>query len=165
MLFRSPGSTDSVAVTFVNTTEEEINDLALSIAAPKGWISKAVESGNDVQKISYSIAPGQKVIVTFNITSSNKSFNGDLKAKATWTSSNGKSKSETAIEKVRNVNPVTINEFAISDGKGNSTNSFIELYNGGESSVDISGWSLTQHAINMPYFSSIVVPQDRKSVV
>ena len=158
----APGSTDSVAVTFVNTTEEEINDLALSIAAPKGWISKAVESGNDVQKISYSIAPGQKVIVTFNITSSNKSFNGDLKAKATWTSSNGKSKSETAIEKVRNVNPVTINEFAISDGKGNSTNSFIELYNGGESSVDISGWSLTQHAINMPYFSSIVVPQGTK---
>lgn len=158
----APGSTDSVAVTFVNTTGEEINDLALSIAAPKGWISKASESGNDVQKISYSIAPGQKVIVTFNITSSSKSFNGDLKAKATWTASNGKSKSETAIEKVRNVNPVTINEFAISDGKGNSTNSFIELYNAGENSVDISGWTLTQHAINLPYFSSIVVPEGTK---
>lgn len=156
------GSTDSVAVTFVNTTGEAINDLALSIEAPKGWISKASGSENNVQKISYTVDPGQKVIVTFNITSADKSFNGDLKAKATWKASNGKSKTETAIEKVRNVNPVTINEFAVSDGKGNATNTFIELYNAGENSVDISGWSLTQHAINMPYFSSIVVPEGTK---
>ncbi len=40
----------------------------------------------------------------------------------------GQTQSEIAVEKVRNVNPVKINEFRISDGStDNTTNSFIEL--------------------------------------
>jgi len=55
------------------------------------------------------------------------------------------------------VNPVKINEFRIGDG-ANSSNSFIELYNAGDQAVDISGWALTEHAYQMPFFSTIRIP-------
>jgi len=54
---------------------------------------------------------------------------------------------ETTVEKVRNVSPVKINEFRVSDGSpANPTNSFIELYNAGAADVDSPNWSLTEHA-------------------
>jgi hypothetical protein len=56
-------------------------------------------------------------------------------------------------EKVRNVSPIKINEFAASPA-----DSFIELYNAGDSDVDLSGWILTQHPIAQPIFSSVKIP-------
>jgi hypothetical protein len=70
---------------------------------------------------------------------------------------------ETTVEKVRNVSPIKINEFRISNGSpDNSTNSFIELYNAGETNVDISGWTLTHHPTQMPIFSSVKIPAGTK---
>jgi non-reducing end alpha-L-arabinofuranosidase len=64
---------------------------------------------------------------------------------------------------VRNVSPVKINEFRISDGStNNSTNSFIELYNASDIDVDISSWTLTQHQTQLPVFSSVKVPVGTK---
>jgi len=66
---------------------------------------------------------------------------------------------ESASEKVRNVSPIKINEFAISAGSPtNSTDSFIELYNAGDTAVNLSNWTLTHHASMLPIFSSIKVP-------
>jgi len=60
---------------------------------------------------------------------------------------------------VRNVGPIKINEFCISAGSpANSTDSFIELYNAGAGSVDISNWTLTQQ----PVFSSVKIPPGTK---
>ena len=60
---------------------------------------------------------------TFTVTSGPEIFNGDLAGNASWTNASGKTQSEIAVEKVRNVNPVKINEFRISDGSiSNSTN-------------------------------------------
>ena len=74
-----------------------------------------------------------------------------------------RSQSETTVEKVRNVNPVKINEFRINAGAvENSTNSFIELYNAGESETDISDWTLTHHATQLPIFSSVKIPAGTK---
>ena len=98
------------------------------------------------------VAPGASVSATFKVTSGPAAFNGDLVANASWTA-NGQAQSETAIEKVRNVSPVKINEFAV-----NSTDSFIELYNAGDSDVDLSGWTLTEHPTAQPIFSSVKVP-------
>ena len=53
---------------------------------------------------------------------------------------------------------MTINEFRSADSNGNTTNSFIELYNDSDKPVKISGWTLTHHEINLPYFSSITIP-------
>ena len=156
-----PKSTENTAVTFTNTTGAEINDLEISLVTPHGW-KATVEGGKQkVRKVGYNIAPGQTVVVTFTVTSGKKPFNGDLVAKAQWSGKQGKTV-WTASEKVRNVAPVKINEFRIADGSGNQSNSFIELYNAGDKAVSISGWTLTHHAVNLPYFSSIKIPSGTK---
>src|SRR6185295_3103191 len=66
---------------------------------------------------------------------------------------NAKTQSETVVEKVRNVSPIKINEFA---------GSFIELYNADAKEVDISGWSITEHATQQATFSTVKVPAGTK---
>ncbi len=140
-----PGETQKVAVKFVNTTGKEIKDLTLGVEVPNGWKAEADK------KIDYAVAPGQTVIVTFDVTSADKEFNGDLLGVAKW----GK-KTEKSIEKVRNTYPIKINEFRIAGA--NTTDSFIELYNAGDQAVDVSGWTVTTHKINIPVFSNIAIP-------
>ena len=116
-----------------------------------------VSGGNDTSKtFADPVAPGATVSATFKITSGTAAFNGDLIANASW-SANGQTQTDTALEKARNVSPVKINEFAV-----NSTDSFIELYNAGDSDVDLSGWSLTEHAIAQSIFSAVKVPAGTK---
>lgn len=160
----SPGSSQNSAVTFTNTTGSPVNGLILSISVPVGWKSVVSGSGESSKVFAETIAPGEVVTATFEVTSGSAAFNGDLIGEASWKNSGtGRTESEIAIEKVRNVNPVKINEFRISDGsQGNSTNSFIELYNAGESEVDISNWTLTQHQTQIPIFSSINIPAGTK---
>ena len=140
-----PGETQKVAVKFVNTTGKTINGLTLGVEVPAGW--KAEAAG----KVGYAVEPGQTVIETFDVTSADKEFNGDLRGVAKW----GRN-TEKSIEKVRNTAPVKINEFRIAGA--NATDSFIELYNASDKDVDISGWNLTTHKINIPHFSSAKVP-------
>jgi len=153
-------STQNTTVTFKNTTGTPINDLTLSVNVPNGWKSLVLSSKDVSKKITGPIAPGASVSAIFSITSGSESFNGDLIGKAQWTNSlKSIVQVETAIEKVRNVNPIKINEFRISDGSAaNSSNSFIELYNASDADVDISNWSLTQHQAQMAIFSAIKVP-------
>lgn len=160
----SPRSSQNTTVTFTNTTGEPVKDLSLSISVPKGWKSVVLNSGETSKKFTEPIASGASVSGTFTITSGSEAFNGDLVGKASWTNPmNAQVLSETIAEKVRNVSPVKINEFRISDGSpSNSTNSFIELYNAGEGEIDISNWSLTHHATQLPIFSSVKVPGGTK---
>jgi non-reducing end alpha-L-arabinofuranosidase len=159
-----PLSSLNSTLTFTNTTGEPVRDLTLSISAPKGWKSVVLNSKETSKKYAEPIVPGASVSVTFTVTSAAESFNGDLIGKASWINpAINKVQTEIAIEKVRNVNPVKINEFRISDGSiENATNSFIELYNAGESDVDISNWTLTQHSAQLPIFSSIKMPAGTK---
>ncbi|MBO6069012.1 MAG: lamin tail domain-containing protein [Bacteroidales bacterium] len=145
----APGETQKVAVKFVNTTGKTVNGLTLSVEVPSGWKADAAK------KISYAVEPGQTVIETFNVTSSDKEFNGDLRGVAKW----GRN-TEKSVEKVRNTAPVKINEFRIAGA--NPSDSFIELYNAGDKEVDLSGWYLTTHKINIPIFGGIKVPQGTK---
>jgi hypothetical protein len=149
----SPDSSQDLTVTFTNTSGAPVSGVNLSISAPKGW-SSAVSSFSD------RVAPGASVSATFKVTSGPAAFNGDLVGKVSWTEG-GKSLSETTAEKVRNVSPIKINEFRVSAG-ANSTNSFIELYNAGAGSVDISNWSLTEHATQQAIFSSVKIPAGTK---
>ncbi|HYQ57795.1 MAG TPA: arabinofuranosidase catalytic domain-containing protein [Draconibacterium sp.] len=154
----SPGSTQNTTITFTNTTGVPVEDLTLSISVPSGWKSVAVSSKETSKKFANPIAPGASVSATFTVTSGSESYNGDIVGEASWTNSvSGNKQSDIAIEKVRNVSPVKINEFRIHDGS-NTTNSFIELYNTSDDDIDISNWSLTQHATLLPIFSSINIP-------
>jgi len=160
----SPRSSQNTTVTFTNTTGAPVKDLTLSISVPKGWKSAALISRETSKKFSEPIEPNASVSATFTVTSGAESFNGDLVGIASWTNStSGKRQSEMIAEKVRNVSPVKINEFRISGGSPeNSTNSFIELYNAGNNAVDISNWTLTHHATELPIFSSVKIPSGTK---
>lgn len=159
----TPGSSRNTTVKFTNTTGAPVTDLILSIAAPAGWKASVLNTGETVKKFTGPVEPGISVSATFNITSGSALFNGDLVGKASWKDGTGKENAETAIEKVRNVNPVKINEFRISDGSPeNSSNSFIELYNASEAEIDISEWTLTHHPAQMPVFSAVKIPSGTK---
>jgi hypothetical protein len=160
----SQRSSQNTAVTFTNTTGAPVKDLMLSISVPKGWNSVVLSSKETSKKFTDPIAPGAIVSATFTVTSGSESFNGDLVGKASWTNpANGQTQSEITAEKVRNVSPIKINEFRISDGSAdNSTNSFIELFNASDIDIDISNWSLIQHATQLSVFSSMKIPAGTK---
>ena len=152
----APGSSQDATVTFRNVSASPATGVTLGISVPKGWTS-VVSGGTDASKtFADPVAPGATVSATFKVTSGSAFFNGDLVANASWSTSE-QMQSDTAIEKARNVSPVKINEFAV-----NSTDSFIELYNAGDSDVDLSNWNLTQHAIAQAIFSSVKIPAGTK---
>ena len=151
----SPGSTQDTTVTFTNTTDAAMEGLELSVAVPARWTAVTKSTLAPPERIPASAT----VSVTWTITSGPAAWNGDFIATARWTDSTGVRHSETAVEKVRNVSPVKINEFQIASGApANPTNSFIELHNAGTASVDISNWTLTGHATLQPIFSAVKVP-------
>ena len=160
----SPHSSQNTTVTFTNTTGAPIKDLTLSISVPQGWKSVVLSSKETSKKFADPIAPDAIVSATFTLTSGSESFNGDLVGEASWINpTNGKKQFETMAEKVRNVSPIKINEFRISGGSsGNSTDSFIELYNADNSTIDISKWTLTHHPTQLPIFSSVNIPAGMK---
>jgi len=157
-------SSQKITVSFTNTTGAPVSNLSLSISVPEGWKSAVTDSEESSKTFTNTIAQGESVSATFQVTSGSGIFNGDLVGQASWTTEgNSKIQYETAIEKVRNVNPLKINEFRISDGSPeNSTNSFIELYNAGDSEADISNWTLTHHQTQIPVFSSVKIPAGTK---
>jgi hypothetical protein len=148
----APRSSQNAALTFTNTTGAPVTGVKLSLSVPTGWT--AVASG--ASTIAAPVAPGASVSATFKVTSGPAAFNGDLVGNAAWTA-NGRAQSEKTAEKVRNVSPIKINEFRVSAGS-NSTDSFIELYNAGAGSVDISNWTLTEHPAQQAIFSKVTVP-------
>ncbi|HVQ40595.1 MAG TPA: M15 family metallopeptidase, partial [Vicinamibacterales bacterium] len=156
----SPGSSQDTTVTFTNTTGAPASGVELSLSLPKGWTAVVAGTNRTSATIAEPVPPGASVTATFKVTSSSAAFNGDLVGNAKWTNSTGGVKqSDTAVEKVRNVSPITINEFRVSGGvANNTTNSFIELYNGSAGSVDISNWTLTTHATQQAIFSTIRIP-------
>ena len=156
----SPGSSQDTTVTFTNTTGSPATGVQLSISAPRQWT--ALAGTNQTSKtFAGPVAPGASVSATFKVTSGPAAFNGDLVGNARWTTG-GKTQSDTAVEKVRNISPVKINEFRVSDGSPNTTNSFIELYNAGAGAVDISNWTLTEHPTQQPIFSTVKIPGGTK---
>jgi len=156
----SPGSSQETTVTFTNTTGGPVM-VTLSISAPRGWT--AVAMGGTGAPVSFGpVEPGANVSATFRVTSGPAAFNGDLVGNASWTA-NGRTQTDTIAQKVRNVSPVRINEFRVSAGApANPTDSFIELYNAGGSAIDISNWTLSEHATQEPIFSAVKIPAGTK---
>ena len=136
----TPGSTQDAIQTFTNTTGTPATGVKLSISAPSGWTV-----GNPVT-FSTPVAPGATVNATFKITSPATSGAGFLTGKAEWTiPAAGGKQLETTTARVRNVLPIKINEVRFNTSTS-ATNQFIEFFNVGAGSVDISNWTL----INTP---------------
>ena len=161
----SPVSTQDATVTFTNTTSAPAVGLRLSLSLPtKQWTSFVAGTTEASKTFADPVAPDASVRATFKVTSGPVPFNGDLIGNAFWTNQgSGRKQSLTTTEKVRNVSPVKINEFRISSASpANSTNSFIELYNAGSQSADISNWTLIAHPAQEARFSTVKIPAGTK---
>jgi hypothetical protein len=156
----TPGSSRDATVTFTNTTGAPAVGVTLSLGVPGQWRAVVAGSSRTAKRIETPVAPGASVSATFTVTSGPAAFNGDLVARAAWTNaSSGSRQEETAAEKVRNASPVKINEFRVRAGDAaNPTNTFIELYNAGARSVDLSNWTLTAHPARQAIFSTVTIP-------
>ncbi len=157
----SPGSSQDTTVTFTNTTGAPAAGVKLSISVPsKQWTSFVAGTTETSKTFADPVAAGASVSATFKVTSGPQAVNGDLVGNVGWTNpASGSKRFETTVEKVRNVSPVRINEFRVSSASStNSTDSFIELYNSGSRSVDISGWTLTGHPSQQAIFSTVKFP-------
>ena len=142
----TPGSPQQVTETFTNTTGEPINGLRMSVAGPTPQWRVAANGRAASQSISDTLAPGASMSATFDVTSPAATGAGYLTARASWKlPSSPAIHTETATERIRNVFPVKINEFALGSA-ANPTDQFIELYNAADQAVDISNWSLTATA-------------------
>jgi hypothetical protein len=158
----APGSSQQSTVTYTNTTASTAVGVKLSISVPSRQWTSVVEGTKDSSKTFASVAPGASVSATFKVTSGPEAFGGDLIANATWTNpANHARQSATSAEKVRNVSPIKINEFRTGTST-NPTNSFIELYNAGNSIADLSNWTLTEHPTQRPVFSTVTIPAGTK---
>ncbi len=135
-------------------------DVSLTIAVPSKQWTAVVSGSTQTSKMFAQVAPGGSVSATFKVTSAPATFNGDLVGHASWTNlTSGRKQFETAVEKIRNARPVKINEFRVNSGApGNPTDSFIELYNAGSQSVDLSNWTLTAHPAHQAIFSTVKIP-------
>jgi len=157
----TPGSAQESTVTFTNTAPAPVANVSLSLGVPsRQWTAVVVGTNETTKTFSGPLAPGASVSTTFKVTSGPRVFNGDLVGNAVWSNAANSAKhSETTAQKVRNVSPVRINEFRISGGSAaNATNSFIELYNSGERSVDLSNWTLTAHPAQQAILSTVRIP-------
>jgi hypothetical protein len=164
----APWASQETTVTFTNTTDAPAVGVKLSISVPsKQWTSFVHGTTETSKTFSDQVAQGASVSATFKVTSGPAAFNGDLIGNVSWTNpTSGKAQSETTAEKVRNVSPVEINEFRISAGSPtNLTDTFIELYNAGARSVDISNWTLTEHLGQQAIFSAVKIPAGTRLIV
>jgi hypothetical protein len=160
----TPKSSRDITVTFTNTTGAPAAGLSLSIAVPsKQWISVVSGTTETSKTFAQQVAPGASVSVTFKVTSGSAAFNGELLCNASWTNpAIGRNQVETAVQRVRNARPIKINEFQVTGTPDNPTNSFVELYNAGSESVDISNWTLTAHPSRQAIFSTVEIPAGTK---
>ncbi len=157
----TPGSSRDFTLTFTNTTGTPVADVSLSIAVPsKQWASVVSGTTETSKTFAQQVAPGATVSATFKVTSGPAPLNGDLVGNASWMNpTSGKKQVGMTVGKVRNTSPVKINEFRVNSGSpSNPTNSFIELYNAGPQSVDISNWTLTEHPARQAIFSMVKIP-------
>ena len=152
----SPGSSQDTTVTFTNTTGAPVTGVKLSISVPAGWTSVVSGATETSKTFADPVAPGASVSATFKVTSGPAAFNGDLVGNASWTTErpdairdNGREGAERQPDQDQRV-------------RIDPTNSFIELYNAGDSDVDISNWTLTQHPTQQPIFSSVKIPAGTK---
>jgi non-reducing end alpha-L-arabinofuranosidase len=170
----TPGSSRNVTVTFTNVSGSPAVGVSLSLVLPKKQGAVGVLDTTDSPKtFAEQVAPGASVSAKFQVTSGPATFTGELVAVAEWTSpkmngASGRQQVETALQKVRSAAPVKINEFRVTSGAtssevtANPTDSFIELYNAGSQSIDISNWTLTPHPARQAIFSAVKIPAGTK---
>lgn len=127
----APRAIKDVTASLTNTHAVAMANVRLTLVLPAGWTARASGAATFA-----SVAPGQSVRATFQVTAPARASMGYLTLRAAWTGGD-----DVSEQRVRSVEPVTLNELRFASG-GNATDQFIELYNAGSRPVDVSGWRL-----------------------
>ena len=149
-----------MTLTYHNSTGKDINNLKLSINLPVGWKSKIAGETTPFKIFTEKIAAVETVKVNFMVTSPTNAMAGYLKGSAEWLSSEGK-RSSFASQRIRTAPSVKINEVRFKNSL-NSTDQFIELYNGSDKEVDLSGWSLVNTKSEWAPVELATIPKGKK---
>jgi hypothetical protein len=144
----APGESRDVTETYTNTSGAASADVELALVVPKGWTARASGPARFP-----SVAAGRSVTTTFTVTSGPKALNGELVGRVTA----DRRLVDTTAEKIRNGSPIKINEFRTGTS-ADPTDSYIELYNASARSVDLSGWTLTEHPSQQAISSTVTIP-------
>jgi hypothetical protein len=145
----APGESKDVVETYTDNAAGPAANVVLSLDVPPGW--KAKPTGPAKFR---SVAAGQSVSTTFTVTSGSRAFNGDIVGRA-W--GDGGRPIATTASAVRNDSPITVNEFRVGTS-ANPTDTYIELHNASDRSVDLSGWTLTEHPTQQAVSSTVTIP-------
>lgn len=127
----APGAIKDVTASLTNTHAAAMENVRLTVTLPAGWTARASGAATFA-----SVAPGQSVRATFQVTAPARASMVYLTLRAAWTGGD-----DVSEQRVRSVEPVTLNEVRFASG-GNATDQFIELYNAGPRPVDVSRWRL-----------------------
>lgn len=158
----NPGTTQSITVTFNNTTGAPVSGVKLGISVPAGWKSAAENSGEATKLFPGTVAPGKTVSANFSITAPQTQVAGYVTGTAEWKNqNNGGATAETTSQRIRNVLPVKINEISFDMG-ANQYGQFIELYNASDTEADISGWKITSAKNGLAPVNIATIPDGTK---
>ncbi len=136
----TPSSAQTITAKFTNTSGAPATGVRLNLSVPAGWTARA--AGKSLAAFEAPVPPGATVSAAFQVTSPSRTGAGFLAAKAEWsTPASGRKQFDTMSTRVRNVLPVKINEARLGTTT-NTTDQFIELFNAGASTADLSNWTL-----------------------
>ncbi len=125
----TPGQSSEVSVAFRNTTGKAVKDLSFEAAVPDGWTAEAKAGAAGKVDVDGNVS------VTYTLTAPAGRSAGFARFTARW------SGGEVSVaERVRSSEAVKINEVGFPAAVGRTA--FIELYNGGDATADLSGVEL-----------------------
>jgi hypothetical protein len=159
----TPRSSQQVSLTFTNTTGAPATRVRLALSGPKPqWTAVVADTKQTSKMFEEAIAPGAIVSTTFTLTSSATTGAGYLTGKVEWQNATDHAlHMETTAARVRNVQPVKINEVGFGAGD-NPEHQFIKLYNASSEVVDLSHWALVGTASQWSPVRLAMIPAGTK---
>ena len=143
----TPGSKADFTITLANVFEKPIQEVEICCEMPYGW---RISEGD---LIPGAIQPGKSVTMHYTLESPDKASAGYVEVKAKTSAGEFQ-----LSRRVRSVEQVRINEIGLSGFAGSQQSQFIELYNGADHDVDISGWQLKAQRSGWAAVTAFTVP-------
>jgi non-reducing end alpha-L-arabinofuranosidase len=134
-------------------------DVRLSLSGPgRLWAALIKGTNERLKNVAGPIAPDVSLSATFRITSPVATGAGFLIGKVEWKDPDGRIRSDTATERVRNVSLIKINEVRLGVSCG-ATDQYIELYNASTRAVDLSRWMLVSRQSQWAPMKLATIPE------
>jgi hypothetical protein len=154
----APHSSQELTVTFTNAETTPATGLHVRLALPNPqWKSLSSTTGTSSTQLQDTLAAGSSKTFTFNVTSPLSPGSGQITAVAEWDTARHRSRREIAVQIIRSVPWVKLNEIRFGTAS-NPTDQFIELYNASNLPIDLSSWTLVHTPSQWSPFTLATIP-------